>query len=125
MHMSRPKSARQFRWAAFRRDNTMGKHGGITWELQGERRMVVKFWKVIPPEQVDILVQDLYEIDRRHSSAKLPPEFTTNNRSFGKLPPGAHPHWQSREWIGFILWFLVVGAIFAGAIWHNVCFFWR
>jgi hypothetical protein len=100
----------------------MGNQGGITWEPQGNDRVVVRFWKVVPAEKAEALVRDLHALGRRFVT--LPPvKFTTNNRSFGRLPPGAYPRWQSREWIGFALWLILVVGLLLGAVYRNASSF--
>src|SRR5207248_313856 len=104
-------------------NNAMEQQGGISWEPQGKDLVLVEFWKVVLPSEVDALVRALHAAGQ-NSPAKLPPVlFKTNNRSFGRLPPGSHPRWQSREWIGFALWLLVVRALRIGAAWRNASYF--
>jgi hypothetical protein len=77
---------------------------------------------VVPLKDVVDLIQALQT--RGRNSVTPPPTppvvIKMNNRPFGKLPPGAYPHWQSREWIGFSLWLVVVVALLAGAVWRNL-----
>src|SRR5690349_17537854 len=105
----------------------MGKKGGISWEPveKGDGLVAVDCRVVVPLARLDETVRELHSVclgervERPAPQKPLPPVFTTNNRSFGRLPPGVYPHWQRREWRIFILWAIAVIAILAAAVRRN------
>jgi hypothetical protein len=111
----------------------MGKQEGISWERLGDGEALVVCRKVVPLKQVDALVRDLYSVCRGERAERpapqqpLPPaQALMPSRSFGRLPPGASPYWQRREWNYFILWLTLVVGLLAGAVYRNASyFFWR
>jgi hypothetical protein len=103
----------------------MGRNGGNTWERKRKGRVLVTICIAGPPEEVTGLLQGLHAQGQvRGPQEPLPPTSALKpSRSFGRLPPGNHPHWQSREWIGFTLWLIVVVGLLLGAVYRNASYF--
>ena len=101
----------------------MKKHGRIILEQLPGDTVLVGYLAVLPCDKAARCVQALQRMEQADNYLPGADQVIGTSRSFGKLPPGAYPSWQSREWVGFTLWAIAVLALFVGALWRNFLFF--